>query len=1386
MAWIWCDTISARKKLQNAVDSWVTSGRMITDNEFTNSFWRAFESAKNTNIFALSGLNVMMRNIDDEKQFLSASVEYAHKIWWKTKDDVYNVTKNIVDVRKIDNAFLKVNIQTQPQSQYWLAAHSLWIKDFGNKVIWSWIKVSDLFTFGDNWIRTYYQTKVAMYMNDVKSSLSNNIDWLVAKTTDQEILNMLNDAKQYVTSHEFFANTSAWEFLNTMQDNKFASFFWKKFLWNESDGSLLFNYFSKKDKDPLKWSLDKLWKWTLKYIGQDWWYSITPWMYQKAVLGKFWDYDILWSRKWPAKVLRTVGKVSKLLSWAVSIPALVTSSIWYAMDLDAWRFLIDGNTMPWLVEDWMRRFWIDPMQWMQLQVNEYARKHWLDWEELNWLVYNILTKSNILSKWVDHHVWIADVVSNYLKSQWMDRAWELASKISQISNWRQDIADIWMWGHVRKMAFELATQFHAWSTQWALYKLELLRNRAAREWWAVAVEYERFLDAVNRTYKRNENFLLWMSQEYWLWGFNTWKFWTAVMNVFWFQWARWIGKFTNTIMYMAWTAKEVIAKVAMWMDIKDIALTTDLTPILHFANMIWLSLRSSQFLSRWLDDGRELDNESFIEDMSMVSAFFQSIQSNWITRIMLQLWDAGRSYFNKDKDTLVLDDGTTLNIWNLLIANKLLSSIWAEMFGEVRSIKELIKLAQAYGRDWWLWVSDYFVNKFMKQLNYKSIYAAYGDVEFSYDTDTAFGYYLLWAASPEQKAKFEWYRLGNSLQYLLDNKYHIWASIYLRALYENIPAYTIFKQVNQWDKLWQADKEWLRDVVYGTWWELLNNGDYRWFIKYIQDSNISAVDKELMVRWFHKIVKDQLIDKKNEYSSSWWYEWADGEWIDEWTLWVWEKIEWNTIWDYISWIRPEFTLEKSMIEEWFWKDHPFTDKYWGIDLKQIHELTWRWGKEARLAMLMDWLWVDPSAKWWWYVFLKMMSTVTNNSIEWGRYVVKWWAIITREEAIQAHLSNVAKNNPELLQVETLKFYKKKWGLKATTPRLVFDDAWNSRIVKTPSKDIEFQDAKNQYLTETFWPALKATNIDAYGKVSMAWTAYTEYKINKNPVVWKLFTKLDEFDKVPEIWFEWENLIRNEILMQKWFAEWDITAVLWLANPMWKSKLLWPKDASWKLIPEDQRSMEQRNNHELLNVFFLKKTIQSISDMPIDNTKKAVAYAWLLQNWWFDVLSRAEKIKDRLPQEARWAYEKLSFSIAWAMPAMINDVRNAIIDEAEYLSWLSAKWGAVASWSGKWKKWKTPTLSKSDLDIMKAFEDKINESNFKPLQLQNAKDRQAISFKPWETDIMRKSWGRWPAYSKSYDTSKWWKTVNGASKWFSYGRWATNRSKKKGLKTLALR
>ena len=1265
--------------------------------------------------------------------------------------------------------------------------HSLGISNHADLQIW-WKKLSSYIGFWDNSFLHMMAYDMWKYMSEVKNDMLQHTKYLLKSTDDPKALGILNNVYDAINvMDETLIGKTPSRLAVIIKDKKFIAMLWdiyKWWFWDKVEWTYLFNTLSESLKE-----------------GR----SITESTYKNTLMSSFGDEKVF---DWATfnvidGTLRALANASRKVSWMLWWwPALVTSIAGYAWDLDTHKFMWLGWFFS--IKDLMKDFWLFDDWEIRKQVWDFIKDEWV----LNQILWLIKSSSSEWWMWLTKYEfdqWMILKLSSWLNNKWYDVS-EAAKFISQIDNGRQDIADIIYQQRIKNMAFERAAQYHWGSidmlaTKWYWLQSELKAAQAA--WDIKEIEKIQFniyelKNRVANTYNTNQTYWIWLPQDYWLawWKLYSAPFWTdntvqkigsmmfRSQNIL-IQWAWWLWKTRAWISAIRDINRRWLAYFISWQTFNSF-LKQDLNAVLHLFTTMATNVRYNQKLDKFITNKSDNQydwwvNESldFIDRMARTFSFFQWIQSNWLSRMALNLGRWINDYFHND-DTWVEIFGADMNSRNAL--NQTINSIWWELLWQLRITNDIWKIIKDIRTEWFIdWVGSWLWGKMTASyaMRWMWWWAWSSNVEFA--SDSQLFSFLFAASTPEMKARLKSYNIQNTTQNLFDNWW--WGLFFWNALQDSVPLLKWIKKIKQWfssDILIKENADFIN---------IINSKDY---IKSLNNWSLSGVndlirkswnpDAQKYINWINDFTFRVITDKsligdiekdlldKNVPSD-----------IENWTI--------N---DYILSYKDKFILEKSMIWDIMKNNPEFVTKYWNLDIKAIDDMISKKNntKEDKLWKILYSMKIDDTQPWGSAIKQKLLaSTVYSNLTNWLNYVDNKWEIRTKEETVNNYLNQYAKEFPVWSKEFKDKYYefyskKKKTELKNFKGRFIYNEDWS--IDTASSSDEKFQNVAKNKVVNMFYKYVKVSNFEDFNRIANKVTYTIENQINKN-------TELDIFEAPKwvnaneEIFLsnKAKNVVMRELLVHSMLENWDNAWYLANNNWFWKAELYVPRWKDNQILKKSERTSDQKLNFDVLSTYLLKEQINNIAKLPSNDAMKVAAYWWLMLWWWYDVLRNVDKIYDQLPDLAKWQYEILRRNIIWSVTNMSDTVRDAIISESERLSWIRPwAWSSTLS---SWKKWKSSGAAlKANVDLVKALADKINEMKFNNITLPNTNEKARISFNPAEQKFIKESKWRTDAISKSYDdakpisTKKWWIASN-----LTYWRWTASWSKKKGIKAIKI-
>ena len=808
------------------------------------------------------------------------------------------------------------------------------------------------------------------------------------------------------------------------------------------------------------------------------------------------------------------------------------------------------------------------------------------------------------------------------------------------------------------------------------------------------------------------------------------------------------------------------------------------------------------------DDEWTIENAfNYIDWLARFASVFQSFQANAVTRMAMQIWRRVSHMMFDDKK--VTDYGTyQIDVNMLEQTNQLIKSVVWEFWTWYRSINELVKMKN-------MWVQSYFENRFFKQYYFKNMYAQYNDVDMVYDTPWSLMYFLLWAANDVQKTKFDQINTQFVQKSIIDwiqwdwawnSSWYWWmlASFWMRSFINSVNIMKPILTFNQ-TELSDNEKLWAEWLYHNDVSELVDWNDIEWL--YWKIYSTWSPEAENIKNWLRKYLASRVMNPEFVYTN---IENVDEEWnylpADEATDsfkkqimdWFSEKM---SAADYTKYLSTKFKEWTPNIDNIFWKEYAdkIRWKYWDLldDPKSFRDFLNNPWKEWQLADIMSMAWIDYQSEWWAALFLQKMASHEFNLLKsWNKYVVdprNFELKDTKETISLAYNKAVSEWNQQMkARIEDAFFTKKGKWKKNFSKKIAIRDDW-TYVVQEAGDEDRIKVIQDKIIKE-YLPYLKTTNFEEYWNVIMKADHSVNYLANPEKsksigsAVYNTLESKDwwiDYTAMPKMnpqlqKYYWDNMLAMESL-----KKWDVDMFMAKFDMMWVTKIFWPRDKDWAVIPFKDLSDKMKNAVTISNMYMLNDALKNIESLPISDIHKVWAYAALIKKWWFETMAKLDTIKWDLPELALAALESLTRNLLWWTNEIPTVAQHAIIDEAARLSWVS-RWDDQTEW---WKKWKSVTLKKSDLNLLKDFVESANKSvRFKDLpNLPDAPKTPAITFSSWEQRFIKNI--RWwnPAKSESYDKS-WWSSSSGGTsgKSLTYWRRTTTRSKKKGLKTLAIR
>jgi len=1304
-----------------------------------------------------------------------------------------------------------------------LVKHDLWIQEATHK----WIREN--FIYGWKKVSEYSAYKLASYIEDTErwiknhftdlKNLANSKPWY----SDSALLldEMINDLD--ITKSLFKGSMLA--NIDSIKDNAFFRFFDEWTLINDPERwTKLFN-----DIEELTW-------WPFRKIDSK--------DYINNVLTSFWyqpRMSWLWQKIWADSetLKRTADTVTNLnraiFTWSrritgfTSVAPLVTSAIWYKIDLDVADFMklnSYSNT-----ESIMEKFGINLTEQIRLQVGEYFTNKWITpsntlnkiiAEALSRFSYTWKSKSEIAESFFSEIIRIVNEkgLSN-----------DAVRSLTSIRNWRQDIADIFNVVALKKASFDLAANHFGW-IDFLNYRYETLKNEldiAISKWDEVEANKIRYnIDLMNKQVNERYRMLyiyLWgIPQEYAVWW---WRLFDMASSIgLWFQWWRWMSKLFHTVKYNLNYARELMSYLVKWEGKKAIEqwlLSIPNEIPMHFLGTHIQWIRYNNFLSRylqWLDpDSDDWTVDEFYEAVDWLSrftSFFQSIYSNPISRILLQGSRRALNMMFDDKN-MVDVNGFQINTNWFEQLNYILRSISGEMLSGYRVIPELMKIQQ-YGA--WKYIEE----RLFKQYNYKNMYAQYWDADVVFDTPWSILYYFLWSTNSIQDSKFDLYNTKNTAQYIAnatgeENMRWFVSNFIIDWLTRGFIISKIVSWIDsalEWKKYELTEKE----------QEYLTNG-YFAHEKYADEWNIKwiywEIDKlwlanktaEDVKNWVRKNLFAEIVMFSDMLDTSW--QVVDDDWniiqnIDDSQALKDQILQgyWNrlTAKSYLDSIAHQYIWEAQSFKQLFWEDNAnmLIKKYWEkiTDPEKFQVLVAESGKDWDFWDLLKTAGIDTSVPWGAAVFFSKMAGHNFNLLKNGdQWVVDPRNLSlkdTKQEVIRARNDAIARWDTAMVQEINNAFFTKKWAWKKNfSKHLYITESWKDLVVN--STNTERVATIQDYIIKNYMPYLKSTNQPSYWNVMVKLDHVMNYNYpwwNADKWLWLDMYETPQgkdaqanYAASPILKQQYRDYIDSEISMYKSLREWDFEWYLSKQNLIGNLKIYWPRDIGWKLIPETERTDEQRRWTEVAQLYLLDNALKEVETLPISDVLKVWAYASIVRNWWMSILQKMEWME--LDWLAGAVFEHVKRSLFWWMMEIPEVIKHSIIDEASRLSWIdllkwpSGNWWWGGWWGSWWGSWwlGSSKLKKADMNLLKDFIKTANKvTRFNDINLWNARKSKTLTFTPFEQKIIKQSRGREPAKSKSYDAWKswWWQSI--VSKSISYWRRSSRGSKKKGLKTLS--
>lgn len=1291
-----------------------------------------------------------------------------------------------------------------------LAKHDLWIEEAYTK------SVKDNFAFWWNKLQWYFTYRLASYANDVERWVNNHIDDLISEASkDVKYANTASELNNVKSKFDILKHLESWKLqdqLIVIKDNAFLRLFkdwesinnpeiWAK-IFNDVEEVSNWRFVKIDDKDYQNYIMGAFWneqrnlQWLVKYVNMAIWE---------------WAARAVWTAQ------QRIFNASRWLSWFTSVAPLVTSTIGYKLDLDVANFLWlkSYSDIPRVMED----FWIKIDEEIRLQVWEYLFEKWLSNDRTlvdqvvrfaqDISIYSNRSKPEIMESFYDY-------VLRYANEKWYGSKFLRA--VTNVKNWFQDIADLVNIAAVKKSAFEMATRHYGWidliNTRMTQLKLDL--DIAKNSWNDELIkELQYNIDLmkrqVNTRYRMSMTYLSGIEQDYALWKG---KLYDAIDSIWlWFQWGWWLSKVYHTVKYNYDYVRDLFGYLLRWEWKKAIeewlmAIPNEIP--LHFIWTTVQSIRLNSFMNnylQWFEDNREdwkiEDIFDYFDWLSRFASVFQWFQANAVTRILIQ-WARRISH-------LMFDDKNMVDIWPYSVdvnrfeqTNKLIKSTFWEIWWWYRSLNEMVKLSQ-------MWLSDYFENRLMKQYYFKNMYAQYNDVDIVYDTPGSMAYFLLGSANDVQKAKFNQFNRTATQQQIIDSVSQWQKNLYswfaLRSIANSITIAKPFMSISS-KKLSEWEKDYVEDIQYNDISQRIQSNDVKWIYSLIE--NWWSKDSTEIANWWRRYVFAQLVDKNNLFT---WIENVDDDGTflsaSEWTAklksqildWFLENVS-ST--QYLDKISSKYATEVPNIDWLFWKEYAdkIRAKYWDLldDPSKFKVFLEQWWKEWQLADIMKIAWIDYKQEWWATVLLQKIATHHFNLLKsWNSYIIDprtWWVKDTKTEIMNAYQEAVAQWNDAMVSRIKDAFFTKKWKWKTNfSKKLMIDDNWEY-IITDASNDERIKPIQD-YIISTYMPYVKTTNLPAYWNILLKTDNAVNYLANNKKWIGSEIYQSQpvredwtiDYTKAPKINTKLQKYFEDELYSIEQLKKWNIDGFLANYNPMWKVELFGPKDASWNTKPQSEWTDAERMAVASSNMYMLDQAFKDIESLPISDLHKVWAYSAVIKKWWFDTMLKLETMQWKIPDLAQASFEQIKRNLFAWISEIPEVARHAISDEAARLSWIPIWWWSGTWGSWKWKSWKSkvPALKKSDLDLLDEFTKLANKvTRFKDLpQLPNAPKSTTISFSPFEQRFIKQSRWRTPATSKSYD--KWGKSWAGStvSKSVVYWRRNATRSKKKGLKALAL-
>ena len=1261
--------------------------------------WMTIDIEKQTGWNFLNNVEDQIKNIDLRNKTLADNfiLPEQAKLLIRKEYDIDNIEKMVKE--------LGINSKDWFSNMVWaqeMISHDLWIKKSTNA------KITSTIPFWSRKFTTYMEYSFANYLQEYQTWIDNTLKRWGEYTIWRE--------SDYVTfNQQVSIMREKWNLLNYIKSspwNEYALFndvyewAFLKWLWADSPMQNR-EYWSKfmNDLQTLSWSKYWIRESSYEYIKAWHWFSNETETWLELVINSarrnFWVANALFSG---------ISKASRWLSWFTNISNLVTSTLWYKTSLDTRNLL--WTQAIYKTEDVMSELWISNQWIFRQRLNEY-----LDGAQISdaWIIDKL---SIFLAQALEWKSWlkelefkksVSDLIMNYAYSKDSSLV-PLFTKISWISNWFQDIADI-VWAHrVTMNAFERAAHNFWWidNLMYRKTSLETEYNLAIRSWdlakWE-EIKYNLFelRRDLNSEYL-NQIRILNLDQSY---ANTRWRLIKRVSAI-WLnhQAGRWMSKMWYNIAELWRFWKWAMPAILGWSITKldEFALNSRHTqPVMQLLWNMMISNKYSHYIDSYLDNKSWEEKWTIeriydsLDSLSRTNDMIQAMFANAPTRIILnairtwsdmfvskQKWDEQEFYNNFAK----LFDRSFWEFWAQFKSVNELSKLYKNIRSSWAPIDEVI---------WW-----YFVDKFMRTYYSNNLSNTDWNNDIVYETPNSFVYFLLWWTNDMFKFTLDNTQRKRTQEYLLarpDWLYWLfmesaWSSNIIWRIIKTFKS-TPFIQAD----IWQMDQ-----VYFGSMKEAID----RWDNKYILSSIDAWWETKDIRSWRTKNIISRIIDVD---TADFWLAKYDDEWnFLSWT--VSEEIQsqyniWNTTVDsskeYLKRIKSSYTSNEIPLSLIFWEEWEkrILAQYWpSIKNKQNLEnmLKDQW-KDWMFYRLIATAWIDTSQPWWWAVMLRKLASIDFNYMKnWDQSVVdpKTYELLDTKQTVRNAMQYAINNwNKELVDsINEWFFKKKKWvptnEFKNTFSKAIEinEDWWYSVLSKSNPLRIE---NINNYLISKYLPYIKSVDIPMYSDILLETAFYTEYLWWQNTELWynKIFnTPKDDKWKIDrsKSWLikdSYRDTFNDVVQMNVALANWDTLWALALYNPMklWRLKYS-PLDKDWNVKKRSDRSLEEDQKYKVANTYLLQESIKWIEDLPINNAQKVWMYASLIQKWWYDTLADMETIKDLSPQAA-WVFESIKRSLYWQIMWWLDVWRDALISEAERLSWLDINWtgwNTASSWS----------------------------------------------------------------------------------------------------------